>query len=86
MMIGKNIDLNSFIDWQAEDVKNRLVHPTIEGNKEGEQIIKVWVYDYKLQTGQFVKSVEEIDLVKQKRRDDKRKFEELKRELGEQEE
>lgn len=81
MMIG-NQNLNSFIQWQAEDIKNRMVHITIE-IQDNKQHIRIWVYDYKLMVGQFVKGVEEIDLVKMKMKKDKKKLAELKKEYGE---
>jgi len=51
------IDFQSFVDWKNEK-ESRVVDIDIERNGN----IKVWVYDYDLATGQFVQTIEEIDL------------------------
>ena len=52
------MDLNQFLEWQEEKPKSRAI--TIKAG-HGEPLM-VWVYDRGLRTGQFVKSVDEIDL------------------------
>lgn len=71
------MDLNQFLEWQRQD-KNRVV--TIEiGVRSNSEEIHVWVYDYKLQVGQIVKSVDEIDLEAEKAKEEKAVFERLKK-------
>jgi hypothetical protein len=68
------INLNQFRDWQAKDPDNRCVDIKIS-KYEG---TKVWVYDRILGTGQFVKSVDEIDLDGLKEVEDRAKYERLR--------
>ena len=58
-------DLNSFKKW-AQAQPGRSVSIEL-GNPLDEQYIKIWVYDFKLNTGQFVSCVEEIDLENRRR-------------------
>lgn len=39
---------------------------------------RIWVYDYKLQTGQFIDGISDINLEKIKEEEDRKQFEELK--------
>ncbi len=76
MKKNKRIDLNEFIDWAEKDENNSVkIHIT-----KGE--IEIWVYNYKLKTGQFVKSVDEINLVEKKEQDERILFEKLKKKYG----
>lgn len=76
MKKNKRIDLNEFIDWAKKDENNSVkIHIT-----NGE--IEIWVYNYKLKTGQFVESVNEINLVEKKEQDEKILFEKLKKKYG----
>lgn len=76
MKENKRIDLNEFIDWVEKDENNSVkIHIT---NEE----IEIWVYNYKLKTGQFVKSVDEINLVEKKEQDERILFEKLKKKYG----
>lgn len=76
MKKNKRIDLNEFIDWAKKDENNSVkIHIT-----NGE--IEIWVYNYKLKTGQFVESVNEINLVGKKEQDEKILFEKLKKKYG----
>lgn len=54
------LDLNSFIDWVAagECRSAEIKVGEIGNNKK----IEIWVYDYSLPAGQFVTSVDEINL------------------------
>jgi len=70
------IDLNQFYQWQQEE-KSRTV--TIKIGEFGEpEKLKVWVYDYKLDAGQHVTSVDEIDLEAEKERRERAEFERLR--------
>ena len=71
------MDLNQFVKWQK-------IHPSSEvtieiGKQPGTHEITIWVYDYTLMAGQHVKSVDEIDLQKKRDKEDRRKYEELKK-------
>lgn len=71
------MDLNQFLEWQKEG-KDRKV--TIEiGSCVNRKKIHVWAYDYKLQVGQIVESVDEIDLEAEKAKEDKAEYERFKR-------
>lgn len=68
------IDLNQFIEWIMENPSRRLVDIKIhDGNAE------IWVFDSVIGEGQFVKSVDEIDLIGKKT---KKEQTELKRLLA----
>jgi len=68
------MELNQFIDWQKEQPKSRHVDIKITPWET-----KIWAYDEKLQVGQHVKSVDEIDLESKKEQEDKAKYEALKK-------
>lgn len=71
------MDLNQFLEWQKEG-KDRTV--TIEiGSRSNSEKIHVHAYDYKLQVGQAVKSVDEIDLEAEKTKREKAEYERLRR-------
>jgi hypothetical protein len=77
-----NYDLNKFIEWQALS-PNHSVSIKIEVadrySKTPKNNISVWVYDYSLQHGQFVNSVEEIDILGLQKEKDKRDFEAIRK-------
>ena len=53
------IDINGFINWQKQG--RRSVDIKIGNSVNGE--VKIWCWDYDLQTGQYVSTPEEIDLI-----------------------
>ena len=67
---GGVMDLNTFLKWQAEDVKNRDVSIKIRPSFEGEQEFMIFVYDSTYKANQQVSSVEEIDFPAEIRRRD----------------
>jgi hypothetical protein len=69
------MNLNTFLDWQAA-APNRHVDIHLKGDP-GEQTVEIWVWDTKLLEGQFVKSVEDIDLVAEKEKKERAKLAEL---------
>ena len=69
------MDLNQFLEWQEEKPKSRAI--TIKAG-HGDPLM-VWVYDRDLRTGQFVKSVDEIDLEAEKAKEEKAEYERLKK-------
>lgn len=76
------MDLNQFAKWQAEKPKTRRLE--IEANfRNG---LTVWVYDTGIGEGQYVKSVEEIDLEAKKAAAEKSNYERLKKKFEEAEE
>ena len=82
-----NVDLNSFVDWVNEKPQARVVHieiqmrsscPSANAVTKAGAEIKVWVYDCGLEVGQFVKSVDEIDLERRKEEKEKSLLQQLK--------
>lgn len=61
-----NIDFESFLKWQQEK-EERAVEIHL-GGIGTPKLVSVWVYDYKIMEGQFVKSVDEIDLLGERER------------------
>jgi hypothetical protein len=74
------MDLNSFLGWQAEDT-DRHVDIEIKSDN-GKQVIKIWVYDYHLQEGSHVQSVDDIDLHAVKEAKERAKLAELQQKYG----
>ena len=66
------IDLNQFAEWQAED-PNRSVEIKLDGAGA-----RAWVWDGSIMTGQFVKSVAEINLKAKKEQAERAEFERLR--------
>lgn len=65
------MDFQSFVDWQAQKA-SRVVEIKISLNfKDNVQEIEAWVYDSNLSSGQFVTSVEEIDLESRQQKKEK---------------
>ncbi len=76
------MDLNQFFEWQRAK-KER--HVSIElGDPIEHKKVSIWCYDYGLQVGQYVKSVDEVDLEKKKEDEERREFERLQRKFIEQ--
>jgi|GEM_PF-3118302 len=82
-----NVDLNSFVDWVNEkpqvrvaqiEIRMRPPCPSANAITKAGAEIKVWVYDCALEVGQFVKSVDEIDLEKHKEEKEKSLLQQLK--------
>lgn len=73
------MDLNQYLDWQAakpgRSVKIDIQSKIYPHDKENE--VKVWVYSTKLGEGQFVQSVDEIDLAAKARERELAKLAEL---------
>ena len=69
------IDINGFIKWQLEG--RRSVDIRIGNSVNNE--IKIWCWDYDLQTGQHVSTPEEIDLIAVKKRQLQAKIAELEK-------
>jgi hypothetical protein len=66
--------LQELIDWSAMDKYDRSVNLKIEGGAG----VTCWVYSYRLQEGQFIKEVSEIDLESKKDKAERAHFEKLK--------
>ncbi|MFT9496755.1 hypothetical protein [Anaerosolibacter sp.] len=62
--------------WQQQG--NRSVEIKIEGCL-GE--VRIWVYDYDLREGQFVSSVDEIDLETKKNQRERQEYEKLRKQF-----
>lgn len=68
------LNFNAFREWQLKG--NRSVK--IEMGKVADiGHLSVWVFDYDLLIGQFVTSIEEIDLIEQKKKRLRRNIAEL---------
>jgi hypothetical protein len=68
------MDLNKFYAWQQEKPETRSMRIEADPFKD----VTIWVYDYKLQVGQLVQSVDEIDLEGAKEAKERAQFEALK--------
>jgi hypothetical protein len=73
-------DLNKFKDWVAAEPQ-RCVRIDIE-MRDGEMKNQAWAYDYKLMEGQHVVDADEIDLVAQKEKNDRKLYERLQKKYG----
>ena len=67
-------DLNTFLTWQEESPSTRWVDIKIKPNTG----LVIWVYDTELIAGQFVSSVDEIDLKGKKREMELKELERLR--------
>jgi hypothetical protein len=76
-------DLTPFIEW-ANQVPTRTIDINI--NKLTSPGIRIWAYDYKLEVGQTVQSVEEIDLEGVAMEEKRKKYERLKQQFEPQQE
>jgi hypothetical protein len=65
--------LQELHEWAAVEPMDRNVHLKIE---RGEQ--SCWVYSFRLQEGQFIEEVSEIDLEGQQREKDRKRYAELR--------
>ena len=71
------MNIQPFIDWQEAGKRRRF---TIEkGDAFGNKEIKIWVYDFGIMVGQYVKSVDEIDLMATVKKDIAENIERLKK-------
>ena len=74
--------MNQFRDWfihQAVIGKRIAVNIKMDNFYPEETEFKVWVYDTDLQVGQFVKSIDEIDLEEELRKKEYGQYLELKK-------
>lgn len=53
------IDLKSFVAWQEEKPGRSICYE----KKDAFSGDEIWVYDYHLAVGQYVKTIDEIDLI-----------------------
>lgn len=60
----ENFDFTPFVRWVMEKPESRLARIEFDPSRRHQTLedLKVWVYDYGLQLGQHVETVEEIDL------------------------
>lgn len=70
------IDLQSFRDWQLQGRRSVKIEM---GTVDNPEHFTVWVYDYDLQVGQYVTSVEEIDLIRKAEKDAVEQYERLQK-------
>ncbi|MCL6611206.1 MAG: hypothetical protein K6T66_06675 [Peptococcaceae bacterium] len=82
------MDLNSFVDWVNEkpqtrsvsiEIKRQTLYPATNAATRAGSEVTVWVYDHVLETGQFVKSVDEIDLERRKEEKERLLLQQLKK-------
>lgn len=74
-----NTNLNDFAKWQSENPAARSFEIKMEPARHGKQAsLSAWVYDYDLMIGQRVQSVEEINLVAHREKEEREKLAELK--------
>ena len=72
-------NLNDFIKWQAENPAARSFEIKSDHARHGKKAsLSAWVYDYDLMIGQRVSSVEEIDLMAHREKEEREKLAELK--------
>lgn len=71
-------DLYGFLVWQAEAPERRTVDIKVDEFKE-KQRVTIWVYDHVLMVGQYVETVDEIDMEARKEVEDRAKYEDLKK-------
>lgn len=71
-------DLNKFIEWSRNNPRCS-VNIEIGGQKKEDtgKVKKIWVYNFALETGQHVSSVEEIDIETEYKKDMERKKREV---------
>lgn len=78
------LDLNKFVEWaKAKDTRIVSIeigeHVYNPANRRGiKRGIKIWVYDTDICEGQYVMSVDEINLEGEKERQEKEQYERLK--------
>ena len=75
-------ELNQFRNWfihQAVIGKRIAVNIKMDSFDPEETEFRVWVYDTDLQVGQFVKSIDEIDLEEELRKKEYEQYLELKK-------
>ena len=65
-------DLNQFAEWQKGN-KSRSIEIKINARET-----RIWAYDSSMEVGQFVQSVDEIDLAARKEQKERAEFERLR--------
>jgi hypothetical protein len=78
------MDFKKFVKWQAEN-PNRHVRIEIWNDSNGKQAINAWVYDHGLMSGQLVYSADEIDILGNKEKEERRTLDELLKKYGKEE-
>jgi hypothetical protein len=77
------INLNPFLTWQAEKPHIRMVSISIESRiMDDEQVVSIWCWDSKLQAGQYVQDVSEINLEQVKEEKERNEYERLREKYG----
>jgi hypothetical protein len=71
-------DLNAFIDWANRGRRAVEIKINHQGFATEEITIEIHAYDYDLEVGQLIKSVEEIDLEGCKLAKEREEYERLK--------
>ena len=77
------LDLNKFVEWAKEkdtrtvsiEIGEHVYNPANPNHRRG---IKIWVYDTDICEGQYVMSVDEINLEGEKERQERELYERLK--------
>lgn len=72
----KNFDFERLMEWQKAKV-GRTFDIKV-GEPSYHSSFKVWVYDYNMQTGQHIDSVDEINLAAVKEEEERKQLEYLK--------
>jgi len=76
-------DLNEFVAWVKEKPNSRIFTIKIEQEGLGKSVVvKPWVYDLFLMSGQTVDSVSEINLEAAKEKREREEYEKLKAKFG----
>ena len=65
------MDFQSFVDWQKEKASRTVEIKISFDCSKGRQNIEAWVYDGKFAAGQFVTSVDQINLESQQQKKEK---------------
>ena len=71
------IDLNEFIEWSRNNPWCQVDIQIGGYHRKDAGKFKIWVYSYNLQAGQYVSSVDEIDLEAEYKKDMERKKREV---------
>lgn len=70
------VDLQPFRDWQLQGRRSVKIEM---GTFDNPEHFTIWVYDYDLQVGQYVTSIEEIDLIRKAEKDAVEQYERLQK-------
>jgi len=78
--------LADFEQWQAggpeRSVSIKIQQPLFKDDKLYTPETRIWVYDYLLMVGQYVNSVEEIDLEAEKEKEERAALDKLQKKYG----